>query len=423
MGWGNKPIFSKNQRDIHVDFYNALGDNRFGLFWAYNEPTIFLKDLDLIKRVQVTDFDHFMTFGFSPDNDKKRNEFGLADLKGEDWRRMKKQLTPSFSTPRLKKNISTMNEMAEKLVGYLHSQENKEYVEILDWSKKYYCSCLAAIGFGLNIDCFGEKKSQFERNAGEVFNITNFIIVELAPKLYNLLGLSIINKKFNKYMEKLIKDVVAQRKKQNLQYNDMLNNLIEVSKVNPDMTEEIMSKTAVQFFSDGYESASLVLGILGYHLTVYPDVQAKLQDEIDDLFESKDDGEEITSEDVTNMTYLDQVITEGQRLSPLGMTGRVCTKDWKVPGDDFVIPKGTRVIIPISALHFDEKHWPEPNKFDPERFSSENKSKINSITLQTFGAGPRQCLGMNLYTVETKIMIIHLLRHFKYLSQIFFFNC
>ena len=59
-------------------------------------------------------------------------------------------------------------------------------------------------------------------------------------------------------MEKLIKDVVAQRKKQNLQYNDMLNNLIEVSKVNPDMTEEIMSKTAVQFFSDGYESASLV---------------------------------------------------------------------------------------------------------------------------------------------------------------------
>ena len=42
-------------------------------------------------------------------------------------------------------------------------------------------------------------------------------------------------------------------------------------------------------------------------MTVYPDVQAKLQDEIDDLFESKDDGEEITSEDVTNMTYLDQV--------------------------------------------------------------------------------------------------------------------
>ena len=49
------------------------------------------------------------------------------------------------------------------------------------------------------------------------------------------------------------------------------------------------------------------MGVLGYYLTVFPDVQAKLQDEIDELFESKDDGEEITSEDVTNMTYLDQV--------------------------------------------------------------------------------------------------------------------
>ena len=51
---------------------------------------------------------------------------------------------------------------------------------------------------------------------------------------------------------------MAQRKNQNLQYNDMFNNLIEVYKVNPDMTDEILYKTFVQFFSDGYESASLV---------------------------------------------------------------------------------------------------------------------------------------------------------------------
>ena len=50
---------------------------------------------------------------------------------------------------------------------------------------------------------------------------------------------------------------MKQRKNQNLQYKDMFNNLIEVSKVNPDMTEEIMYKTAVQFFTDGYDSAAL----------------------------------------------------------------------------------------------------------------------------------------------------------------------
>ena len=59
-------------------------------------------------------------------------------------------------------------------------------------------------------------------------------------------------------MNKVLGDIVKQRKQQNLQYNDMFNNLIEVSKVNPDMTEEVMYKTAVQFFSDGYDSAALV---------------------------------------------------------------------------------------------------------------------------------------------------------------------
>ena len=52
--------------------------------------------------------------------------------------------------------------------------------------------------------------------------------------------------------------MVKARKDQNLQYNDMLNNLIEVSKEHPEMTEEIMYKTCIQFFSDGYESAGMV---------------------------------------------------------------------------------------------------------------------------------------------------------------------
>ena len=60
------------------------------------------------------------------------------------------------------------------------------------------------------------------------------------------------------YIANLCKSVVKTRKDQNLQYNDMLNSLIEVSKEHEEMTEEIMYKTCIQFFSDGYESASMV---------------------------------------------------------------------------------------------------------------------------------------------------------------------
>ena len=60
------------------------------------------------------------------------------------------------------------------------------------------------------------------------------------------------------YIANLCKSVVKARKDQNLQYNDMLNNLIEVSKEHPEMTEEIMYKTCIQFFSDGYETSGMV---------------------------------------------------------------------------------------------------------------------------------------------------------------------
>ena len=71
---------------------------RFGLFWEKNEPTIFLRDIELIKRVQVTDFEHFMDFGFLPNEfvENAGNQFGVADLRGESWRKMKRMVTPPF---------------------------------------------------------------------------------------------------------------------------------------------------------------------------------------------------------------------------------------------------------------------------------------------------------------------------------------
>ena len=52
-----------------------------------------------------------------------------------------------------------------QLINYLHSKENEEFVDGLDFSKKYFLSCIASVGFGLDVDCFGQKKSNFEKNA------------------------------------------------------------------------------------------------------------------------------------------------------------------------------------------------------------------------------------------------------------------
>lgn len=72
---------------------------------------------------------------------------------------------------------------------------------------------------------------------------------------------------------------------------------------------------------------------------------------------------------------------------------RVCTEDFKIPDSHLVIEKGTRVMLPFEALHTDPEYYPDPEKFDPERFSSENRIKIPSCAFIPFGEGPRICVG------------------------------
>jgi len=74
---------------------------------------------------------------------------------------------------------------------------------------------------------------------------------------------------------------------------------------------------------------------------------------------------------------------------------RLCTKDYPIPGTDCVIPKGNLVAIAAEGIHSDPKHYPDPTKFDIERFSTENKAKRNPYSYMPFGIGPRNCIGKN----------------------------
>lgn len=78
---------------------------------------------------------------------------------------------------------------------------------------------------------------------------------------------------------------------------------------------------------------------------------------------------------------------------PAPITDRACTQDYLLPGTDTLIKKGSAILVPIMEIHHDERYYPEPEKFDPERFSAENKGKINTYTFLPFGQGPRNCIG------------------------------
>lgn len=88
-----------------------------------------------------------------------------------------------------------------------------------------------------------------------------------------------------------------------------------------------------------------------------------------------------------------KIILEALRKYPvLAHLDRRCVKAFRVPGSDFIIEKGTPILVPILGFHYDERYFPQPEKFIPERFL--NKVNSEQLIYFPFGAGPRFCLGM-----------------------------
>lgn len=78
---------------------------------------------------------------------------------------------------------------------------------------------------------------------------------------------------------------------------------------------------------------------------------------------------------------------------PVPVLLRQCVIDYKVPGTDVTVEAGTKVEVPVYSLQHDPEFYPEPEKFDPERFTDENKGKRHPYVYLPFGEGPRICIG------------------------------
>lgn len=80
---------------------------------------------------------------------------------------------------------------------------------------------------------------------------------------------------------------------------------------------------------------------------------------------------------------------------------RICVEDYKIPGTNSMINKGIKAFIPVFALHRDPEFFPDPEKFDPERFNEDNKQNIPAFSYIPFGEGPRNCIGDYFYFIIT----------------------
>ncbi|KAG0426528.1 hypothetical protein HPB47_026359, partial [Ixodes persulcatus] len=121
----------------------------------------------------------------------------------------------------------------------------------------------------------------------------------------------------------------------------------------------------------------------------------------------------INYDNIFKMLYLNQVIAESLRFYPPlpGLVHRRCEKDFEFNG--FRIPKETNINVPVRLLHHDPRYWTDPEEFNPDRFSPENKAAIEPMAYIPFGIGPRSCIASRFAQMELALIIAKILTKFK----------
>ncbi|KAJ3640966.1 hypothetical protein Zmor_027498 [Zophobas morio] len=417
---------SKSLAEKLQTIYHTYPDARCHGVNQFSSPILVIKDPDLIKQVTVKDFDHFVNHRSMAilDNDPfwSKNLFASRD---ERWRNLRYTLSPSFTSSKMKIMFSLIDECAQQFVDYFKKQDEEVVeLEVKDALSRYTTDVIATTAFGVRCNSLQDKKNDFYLMGEDASNIgglrlLKFVFYEISPLLCKLLQVRLIPTNVTNYFSKIIEDTVRTRRDKNIVRPDMIQLLMEAQNNDAnnqnkrEITLDDINSQAFIFFLAGFETVSTFLTFSLYELALNRDVQDRLRQELDSVKET------ITYETLLGLKYLDMVVCESLRKWPPAIvTDRQVTKNFTIkpekPGEkEILLEKGLTCWIPIIGLHTDAKFYPNPEKFDPERFSEENKHKINSSAYMPFGTGPRNCIGSRFAILESKLIIFYILRNFE----------
>jgi len=320
------------------------------------------------------------------------------------------------------------------------SASNEEVIEIKDILARYSTDVISSCAFGIQCNCLKNPDAEFRQWGRKLFSpslknlIKTFMDITF-PSLSRVLKMSSFDPRVSKYFRNMVEETVNYREKNNIKRNDFMHLLIQIkNKVIIDEDNESLKQNAhgtlennsseeglsinslaaqcFIFFIAGYETSSTTMTFCLYELSLNQDIQDRVRKEIDVVLQ-KHDGK-LTYEGIQEMEYLDKVVSETLRkYPPVPMLTRECTKNYKIPGTDVVLEKGMATIIPVYALQHDPKYFPEPERFDPERFNEEEKAKRHHYVYLPFGEGPRICIGMRFGLMQTKVGLVSLLSKYE----------
>ncbi|ODM92964.1 Cytochrome P450 4c3 [Orchesella cincta] len=294
---------------------------------------------------------------------------GLLTSRGEKWFHRRKQLTPSFHFKILEGFLRVFNEQCLVFKGVLE-RKMEENIAFDIFPVITHCALDIICETAMGRKVFVQQKSDSEY-VKAIYRLSELI-------LHGFTDLVIRERKQERaeLMKESLKETIAKEEdgvytssKKKLAFLDLL---LDAQETDANLTDNNVREETDTFMFEGHDTTSAAASWITFLLSLHPEYQAKVHQELDDIFGS-DRTREVTMADLAKMKYLECCIKEGLRLFPsVPLIGRKLTKD-QVLDDGVVLPQGITIFCLLYFLHRDPKVFPNPEKFDPTRFAHEKE--------------------------------------------------
>uniref|UniRef100_A0A914WUW2 Cytochrome P450 n=1 Tax=Plectus sambesii TaxID=2011161 RepID=A0A914WUW2_9BILA len=366
---------------------------------------------------------------------------GLLTSTNEQWHHQRKLLTPTFHYKILQDFLHIMNEQSAVLVDRLRERVKSQAAEPQPFDLCPYITLCALdiiceTSMGKRINAQSSPTSPYVQGILEFTEVATYRATHpWTWSDYIFENFSVMGRRFRQSlntMHQFTKDVIKDREAareangatskgdeptmdSEIRKKRALMDFLLDMKQKGDFSSQEVREQVDTFMFEGHDTTATGIEWSCYAFGRHPDIQLRLQEEIDSIL-GPDRSDFPTADQLNEMKYLECCIKESQRMyPPVPYIERTIVDPVDI-GDGRIIPVGTTVGINIHMVQMDADHFPEPDKFDPDRFIAENCVGRHPFAFCPFSAGPRNCIGQKFAIMEEKTILCHLLRNFTFES-------
>jgi len=400
---GHLTKFRRDPLGLLLDSAREHGDVvhlRFGPqdIYLLNHP-------DYIRDVLVTNSRNFVK-SRGLEMAKKFLGESLLTSEGEFHRRQRRLAQPAFHRPRINAYAAVMVDHASR------TEERWQQGETLDIWQEMMRLTLGIVGKTLFDADVESEASEIGRALTSVMQLFERITNPFAGLLDKLpLPSNVRWLKAKHRLDSTIHRIIDEHRASGVDRGDLLSMLMAAQDEEGDggmMTDAQLRDEAMTLFVAGHETTANALTWTWYLLSQHRDVEARMHAEIDSVLE----GRIPITDDVAKLRYTEMVFAESMRLYPPAWTlGRRVLNDYTV--GEYVLPAGSIVLTSPWVTHHDARYFPEPFKFDPERWTPEARESRPKFSYFPFGGGPRVCIGEQFAWMEGVLLIATIAQGWK----------